>query len=109
MSTMDSLVIALEDIEAVMEICFRFSGALFQAIDRFSRHETFDYNVGLRGLGHRQIERNPQPRNSSGISMGRYDVAVAFPKSRRISRAALTDSRSEIDRTVVLLQRNAGE
>jgi hypothetical protein len=43
---LDSMVVALEGIESVIQTCFRFSAALYDGIDRFKRHQRFMYNVG---------------------------------------------------------------
>lgn len=108
-SMLDSWVVALEDIEEVLAACFRFSTAWYGEIDPYLRHETFHYNVGLLGLGHRILERNPQPRSAGGISLRGSGPVIAFPGSRALSRPALGQPDAEIKRAVLLLERNAGK
>jgi hypothetical protein len=104
-----SFVVAIEDVEAVLAGFFRFSAALYSEIDPHQRHERFYYNAGLRGLGHRSLERNPQPRGSFGASMRASDDIAAFPSSRLLSRAGLKNPRAEIERALALLERKARE
>lgn len=106
---LDSMVVALEDIESVLNSSFRFADALYSLVDPYSRHERFQYNVGLMGLGYRMLERNPQPRSSMGMSMRGDSGVIAHEGSRTIARPALRDPRPEIDRTVTLLQRKASQ
>jgi hypothetical protein len=102
----DAFVIDVQTIDDVLASFFRFSAALYAEIDSPQRYETFFYNVGLRGLGHRSLERNPGRRQS--YSMGSSsDAIAAFPTSRVLSRAALVNARDEIGRVIALLEREA--
>jgi hypothetical protein len=104
----DAFVVDVKNVEDVLSSFLRFSAVLYAEIDRYHRHERFFYNVGLLGLGHRILERNPRPRHSYGISMRNSDAAPAFPTSRALSRAALANSGTEeIERVIVLLERAA--
>jgi hypothetical protein len=105
---LSSMIVAIEDIESVLDAGFRFVTAFYEDVDRFKRHQRFLYNVGLSGLEHRTLERNPQSRTSYGMSMrSRDSVILAFDTPRLIDRAALLQPRGEIDRVTVLLTRKA--
>jgi Domain of unknown function (DUF4062) len=104
----DTFVIEVECIEDLAARFFRFSAALYAEIDPHRRHERFYYNVGLRGLGYRSLERGRQPKQSYGASMRSSDAATAFPTSRVLSRAALVNGApDEIGRVIALLEREA--
>jgi hypothetical protein len=103
----DAFVINRQTVEDVLASFFRFSAAVFAEIDPNQRQERFFYNVGLRGLGYRSLERDPHPRQSYGMSARSSDVVAAFPTSRVISRAALVTPRDEIGRVIALLEREA--
>jgi hypothetical protein len=103
----DSFVIDVQTIEAVLGAFFRFSSALFAEIDPHQRQERFFYNVGLRGLGYRSLERDPRPRHSYAAGMRTSENVSAFPLSRSLSRAGLKVSGAEIERSVALLERAA--
>ena len=103
----DTFVIDVQTVEDVLAGFLRFSAAVYAEIDPHQRHERFFYNVGLRGLGHRSLERNPQRKQSYGMSMRSSDTIAAFPTSRVLSRAALVNARDEIGRVIVLLEREA--
>jgi hypothetical protein len=104
----DAFVIDVQSIDDVLAAFFRFSSALYAELDPHQRHERFFYNVGLRGLGHRVLERNPRPKQSHGMSMRNSDAIVAFRTARQLSRSALAGPpRTEIDRAIALLEREA--
>ena len=106
---LNTMVVALEDIESVLGTCFKFTAAFYDSIDRFKRHQRFVYNVGLSGLEYRTLERNPKDRSSQVMSMrNRNGTIVAFDEPRLIDRGSLVQPGSEIERVVVLLSRNAG-
>lgn len=109
-SFMTSSVVAIEDIEAVLRLCFAFASALFQDVDAALRHHSFTFNAALSGLDYRRLERNPQPRNSFTMSMRAHGaVSVAHPEARRISRADLRAPDAEIERVVELLRRKTDD
>lgn len=106
---LSSMIVAIEDIESVLDAGFRFVTAFYDEVDRFKRHQRFLYNAGLSGLEHRALERNPQPRSSYGMTMRSRDtVILAFDTPRVIDRATLLQPSAEIDRVTVLLTRKAG-
>lgn len=106
---LSSMIVAIEDIESVLDVGFRFVTAFYDEVDRFKRHQRFLYNAGLSGLDHRALERNPQARSSYGMSMRSRDtVILAFDAPRVIDRASLLQPSAEIDRVTVLLTRKAG-
>lgn len=99
---LDSLVLAVEDIEEVLRVCFAMAKAMFDEVDPFGRHQTFWFNAALSGLGHRQLERNPQPRSSFGVSMrGEQAIVTAHEGPRRIGRTDLSSPDPEIKRAVI--------
>lgn len=103
-----SYIVSVEDIEAALRQCFSFSAVLYGEIDRFQRQHTFLYNAALSGLGYRQLERNPEPRRSFGMSMrDQHAVFVAHEDYRRLSRSDLTAPSTEIERTILRLEQRA--
>jgi len=103
----DVFIIDVQVVDDVLATFFQFSAALYAEIDPHQRYERFFYNVGLRGLGHRLLERNPRPKQAHGLSMRSSDALAAFPTSRALSRAALVNARDEIGRVLALLERAA--
>ncbi|HEX5074448.1 MAG TPA: DUF4062 domain-containing protein [Gemmatimonadaceae bacterium] len=102
-----SMVVALEDIETVLAVDFQFAAALYAEFDPFLRHQRFTHDVGLSDLGYRTLERNPKARSSYTMSMRDRGVIRAFGESRLISRADLSNPKSEIERAVTLLVRKS--
>jgi uncharacterized protein DUF4062 len=108
--TLGSMVVAIEDIETVLKLCFQFAMAFYDDRDPYKRHQGFGYNVGLTGLDHRTLERNPQPRQSYTMSMrNRNAVILAYDSLRPIHRRDLDRPEAEIARTVEMLTRKARE
>ncbi|MFL5612405.1 MAG: DUF4062 domain-containing protein [Gemmatimonadaceae bacterium] len=106
---LDGMVVAIEDIETVLRLCFSFAAALYEELDPYKRHQRFQYNVALSGLGYRNLERNPQARASYTMNLRNRDVIRAFETARWITRPELREPTSEIQRTVELLVRRAAE
>lgn len=106
---LDSMVVAIEDIENVLAMCFRFVAALYADIDEYKRHQRFFYNVALSGLENRTVQRNPKPQSSYSMSMRSKEAMVAFDEPRLIDRATLTSPQREIERVTVLISRRSGE
>ncbi len=107
-SVRDTFVVEIESVEERIASFFRFSAALYTEIDRHQRHARFYYNVGLRGLGYRSLERGRQSRESYSPRMTSPDAVAAFPTSRVLSRAALVNDASDvIVRVIALLERAA--
>ena len=102
-----NMVLAIDDVEAVMRLCFGFAAALYDELDPHKRHMGFGFNVALSGLDYRTLERNPQPRTSYGVSMRDRGVVRAYDVSRRLSRNDLYAPAGEIERAVTLLARRA--
>jgi hypothetical protein len=100
-----TFTVSLGDVETVLQTCFRFVRALYGALDPYSRHERFHYNVALFGLGYRTLERNPKSRSSHTMSMRGPQPIAAYDRSRVMGRAALAEPANEIERTVALLER----
>jgi hypothetical protein len=109
-SIMDGLVIAEEDIEAVLMMTFRFVAALFDDIDPFKRHQRFLYNVVLTNVEQRKLERNPQERSSYTLRMTPLnEPVIAFNEARIIDRPSLSNPEDEINRVVTLFSRKLEE
>jgi len=100
-------VVAMEDIESALGLCFAFASAMFDEVDAFKRHQRFQLQVGLSGLDYRTIERNPQPRSSFTMNTRDRGVIRAYAEPRWILRGDLRNSAEEIERAVVLLVRRA--
>ena len=108
-SGLDGMVVAVEDIETVLRLCFAFCVALYDEIDPYKRHQRFHYNVALSGLDYRMIERNPQSRASYTMSMRSQGVIRAFEAPRLMTRTELGEPTNEIKRAVELFLRRAAE
>jgi hypothetical protein len=107
-STLDTMVVAIEDIERVLVTAFAFAAAFYDLIDTFKRHQRFGYKVGLTGLDYRTLERNPRERTSYAMSLRSTSTSiVAFDQPRMIDRQVLSAPKSEVDRVVVLLEQHA--
>lgn len=103
-----SNVVAMEDIEGVLGLCFTFASALYDEVDPYKRHQRFQLQVGLSGLDYRTIERNPQARSSFTMNMRDQGVIKAYAEPRWIARGDLRNPAEEIERAVVLLVRRVG-
>ena len=106
-SMLDSMVVALEDIESILRTCFAFAAALYDDLDPYKRHQRFRFEAALSGLDHRVLERNPQPRASYSMGMRPVGVVRAFAEPRLLSREDLREPTAEIERVVELLKRRA--
>lgn len=102
-SMLDSMVVAIEDIEEVLNVDFRFAAAFFNRIDQYKRHQRFFYNVALLNLGYRKMERNPRERNSYSMSMNNDKVIIVFPEARLVSREDLQTPEHELKRIITVL------
>ena len=109
MPGMENVVVAVEDVENVLGLCFAFAAALFDEMDRFKRQQRFFCSVGLIGLDFGNIERNPQARSAYNMSMRNKDPIVAFDQPRLVTRSDLQNPASELARAVELLVRRAGD
>jgi hypothetical protein len=102
------MVVAVEDIEAVLNGACAFAAAFYDVIDRFKRHQRFVYNVGLADLEYRTLERDPRPRTSYRMSMrSPSTIIAAYDEPRVVDRVALEKPDAEIERAVVLLEQRA--
>jgi len=107
---LDIMVVAHEDIEAVLNMSFQFVGALFNNIDRFKRHQRFFYNVVLSNLGNRELVKEPKEQSSYGGNSFRDNKPiVVFNEPRLINRLDLYSPKDEISRVLVLLSRKLKE
>lgn len=106
---LESMVVAVEDVENVLGLAFGFAAAFYDEIDPYKRHQRFTYNAAVSGLEHRTIERNPQPRQSFRMSMRMQDLIMAFDLPREIGRNDLRSPATEIERVVTMLMRRAGD
>jgi hypothetical protein len=102
-----SMVVAMEDIEAVLAFDFQFAAALYAEYDPFLRYQRFTYDAALSGLDYRTIERSPKERSSYTMNTRDRNVIRAFGELRLISRVDLSNPQSEIERTVTLLVRKS--
>lgn len=109
--TLDSFVIAYEDIVARLETSFRFVASLMGELDRYERHQRFTYQVTLLGVGYRTLEKSPRPRNSYTLRsvFGEDRPIVVLPQPRVVPRGALVAPAEEIRRVMALLERRLEE
>ena len=103
---MDSLFCIYEsDLGAVLNKCFAFSNAFYAAKDPYSRYDRLFYNVGLSGIGHRNLVSQP-PQGSTYFLANRIeDVVPAFDKPRLITRIELASPEEELVRVITLFRR----
>ena len=106
-SLVNSMVVATEDIEAVLLLCFAFAAGLYDRIDLHKRHQRFTYGVGLSGLEYRMIVRNPNVRSSYPMSMRNNKTISAFDEPRLVGRNDLAKPAAELERVVTLLTRRS--
>ena len=105
-SLLDIFVVAEEDIETVLSACFRFTGALFDDIDKYKRHQRFLYNAALVNLGTRKLLREPKEQRSYQMDRSGHDKPIiAFDASRLISRSTFNNAEGEIKRVLTLFSR----
>lgn len=109
MQLMESMVIAVEDVEAILRTFFHFVGGLYDGLDPFHRHHRFFMNAALRDTGYRTLRRNPQPTNSTTMRMSGDGDVTAYEESRIIDRNDLKSPESEIARAVTLFERRFEE
>jgi hypothetical protein len=109
--TLDSHVVAYEDIVARLEQGFRFVAALMEELDPYKRHVRFVYQVAVMGVGYRNLERDPMPRNSFTLRNAfQEDRPIPIPdEPRAISRNVLSSPSEEIRRVMALLERHLAE
>jgi len=104
-SFFESGVIDLNEVGLVLRQCFAFANALYADLDPFRKYSRFLYNVGLSGLGYRNLERNPVPRSSFTMNMRGSDTPVVAHKAvRTLSRDDLSAPGAEIERTLLRLE-----
>ena len=89
-SMLNTLVIAHEDIEAVLRSNFHFCEAFFEEVDKFKRHQRFFYGVVLSNIGHRKLVKNPKKQESYTMNfLGDEHPFNIFDRPRLISRSDL--------------------
>jgi len=106
-SISSSMVVAAEDIEAVLVLCFAFTAAFYDRIDPHKRHQRFAFNAGLSGLAYRTIVRNPEARSSCQMSMRDNKTILAFDESRVVDRNDLSSPSGDVQRALTLLTRRS--
>jgi hypothetical protein len=94
------MVIAIEDLEAVLRTNFQFIAAVYDEIDPYKRQQRFLWNVALHNIGFRTLTRNPQPQGSYTMHTGGNAPAVAFREPRLATREDLTQPVREVERAV---------
>lgn len=109
--TLDSHVVAYEDVVARLEQSYRFVAALMEELDPYKRHLRFFYQVGVMGIGYRNLERDPKPRNSFTLRNAfQEDRPILIPdEPRAISRNVVSSPSDEICRVMALLERHLAE
>jgi Domain of unknown function (DUF4062) len=104
------MVIAIEDVEALLNTDFQFANALYQDIDPYKRHHRSFWNAAVTGLGYRTFMRNPQQQRASTVTLpGGEEPGIAFSEPRLIDRSTLVQPMKEIERAVhIWTQRRSG-
>lgn len=107
--SLESMVVAEEDIADVLEVAFHFAGALYDVVDKFKRHQRFLFNACVVGLDYRTIEKAPKPKSAYPMRMNRDEgPVVAHPEFRLLGREELTGQSQEIVRTGSCLRQKSG-
>jgi hypothetical protein len=50
------MVVAIEDIEHLLKLCFRFAAAFYDDRDPYKRHQGFAYKAGPSRLDYRTLD-----------------------------------------------------
>lgn len=103
---LSSMVLAHEDVEQALAVTFAFAAVVFDHVDPYHRYARVGYQVGLLNIGHRTLERNPQPRTTFSVPhQAADDPLQVLPRPRTISRQQLAASAPEVERLLALLSR----
>jgi hypothetical protein len=84
-----------------------FVGALYDAVDRFERHQRFYFNSALVDLGYKVLQSG-SPARGQGQRMNMFGSdrpVVAFDKARILSRSDLRAPVSEARRAITMLSK----
>ena len=101
-----AMIVAMEDVEAVLQADFRFAAALYNELDPYKRHQRFFWNASLSNLGYRTLTRNPHPGLSHTVNIsGSQEPLLAFPNGRLITRDDLARPTQESERAVFLWEK----
>lgn len=92
------------DIDHALTAMFAFVGQLYNAIDRFQRHQRFLYGVSFAGIGFRSLADRIEKRSSYSMASN-LDGPVVIEQPRVITRSVLTRPADEVARTITLLER----
>jgi hypothetical protein len=103
--SLDSMVIAEEDVYAELRKIFSFILTLFENLDPYCRYDRMLYNAALSNIGYRNLEANPRPRQSYQMSMRDAGVVPAFDHPRLIIRADLQTPDDEIKAAITMFRR----
>jgi hypothetical protein len=103
----DMMTVSIESLEALLDVSFRFTQALYDDKDPHKRHQRFYWNSVLAAMGNRTLVRNPvSPQQSYRMSLGdKDDKFPAFAKARLITRADVAQPAKEIERAILYWQR----
>ena len=109
-SPLDIFVVAHEDIEIVINASFRFTGMLFDYLDRFKRYQRFFYNIALVNLGMRRLVEEPKEQESYQMNtLNQEEPMLAFNEARLVDWSDLNIPKNEIERVLTVLPRRVGE
>lgn len=103
--TMDSMVIAEEDVYNELRKIFSFTLTLFEKLDPYCRYDRMLYNAALSNIGYRNLEANPRPRQSYQMNMRDAGTVPAFDRPRLITRADLRTPDDEVKTTMTMFRR----
>lgn len=106
---LNSMVIAEEDVLEEMKKHFAFALALLEKLDRYCRFDRLLYNAALSNIGHRNLETNPQPRQSYQMGMRGDKIVPAFDQPRLVTRADLRTPDRELEATITMFHRRMRE
>lgn len=108
-SSLSYMVIAEEDVLNEMKKIFAFTLAFFEKLDPYRRFDRLLYNAAFSNIGHRNLEANPQPKQSYQIRMKDEKIVPAFNQPRLITREDLSSLNRELESIMTMLRRRIKE
>lgn len=84
-----------------------FAAGWWNEHDRFLRHDTMLYNVGLYDIGHREFQDPEDHRRNSGVTIPPecpHNPLVVLNQSKRLSRSGLNSPGDQISRIIKIVE-----
>ena len=90
-----------------IERAWSFAAASWNLHDRFLRHDSLLYNVGLYDIGHRSFEDPGDYRQGHGLPVPPecpHNPLIVLNAARRVARSGLNGPRAEITRLIRMIE-----